>query len=186
MQQEPAATAQQPAVTEPAAAQSVPQPAAQPVPETPPAEPTPPPAAPDPIAADGYAGFIPRNEPGDEPFAPAFAKSEAELREEFNRRFNDVIPAVSGGSKPQQTQPPKQPQTAGSRFADMVAQYGGQPSPTDTPDATAAPKSSGEDDYASDDDEIIEESGLAGRSVVEEVLNARLVEERNTDGTPKL
>lgn len=71
----------------------------------------------------------------------------------------------------------------------MVAQYGGQA--TSQEDAQPAapqeePTDDDEDDYASDDDEIIEESGLAGRSVVEEVLNARLVEERNADGTPKL
>ena len=149
-----------------------------------PTEPAPP-AAPDPVAADGYAGFIPRNTPEDEPFAPAFAKSEAELREEFKRRFSDVIPATTGGTRAQ----PQPNKPAGSRFAEMVAQYGGQP--TSQEDAQPAvqqdePTDDDEDDYASDDDEIIEESGLAGRSVVEEVLNARLVEERNADGTPKL
>ena len=141
---------------------------------------------PDPVAEDGYAGFIPRNEPAEEPFAPAFAKSEAELREEFQRRFNDVIPSSSGGNKPQQenTKP-----AAGSRFAEMVAQYAGQqPTQTDGEPAVQEEKTpdDDDDDYASDDDEIIEDSGLAGRSVVENVLNARLVEERNADGSPKL
>lgn len=143
------------------------------------------PAEPDPVAADGYAGFIPRNDPAEEPFAPAFAKSEAELREEFKRRFSDVIPASTGGTKT--SQQPKKP--TGSRFADMVAQYGGQPaSQQDTQPAAHKdePADDDDDDYASDDDVIIEESGLAGRSVVENVLNARLVEERNADGTPKL
>ena len=141
------------------------------------------PADPDPVADDGYAGFIPRPDPSEEPFAPAFAKSEAELREEFKRRFSDVIPSTDT-KPPQQTTKP-----TGSRFADMVAQYGGQQpdrqqsQPAEQKDE---PTNDDEDDYASDDDEIIEESGLAGRSVVEEVLNARLVEERNADGTPKL
>lgn len=141
------------------------------------------PTEPDPVAADGYAGFIPRTDPAEEPFAPAFAKSEAELREEFKRRFSDVIPATVGGKKPTPDTKP-----AGSRFADMVAQYGGQPAQQDTEPAAHKdePSSDDDDDYASDDDEIIEESGLAGRKVVEEVLNARLVEERNADGTPKL
>ena len=158
---------------------------------TPPAEPEAPPVEPelprepDPVAADGYAGFIPREDPTEEPFAPAFAKSEAELREEFQRRFSDVIPSSPATSKPQQqgTKP------AGSRFADMVAQYGGQQSSQqDTPPAAHKdePADDDDDDYASDDDVIIEESGLAGRAVVENVLNARLVEERNPDGTPKL
>lgn len=144
------------------------------------------PSAPDPVAADGYAGFIPREDPADEPFAPAFAKSEAELREEFQRRFSDVIPSGPATSKPQQQQGTK---PAGSRFADMVAQYGGQQaSQQDTPSAAHKDEAADDDDddYASDDDVIIEESGLAGRAVVEEVLNARLVEERNADGTPKL
>ena len=157
-------------------------PPATPEQQAPPAEATP---EPDPIPADGYAGFIPRQDPTDEPFAPAFAKSEAELREEFKRRFSDVIPEPTGGTASQQhgTKP------AGSRFADMVAQYGGQPaSQQDTQPAAHKdePADDDDDDYASDDDVIIEESGLAGRSVVENVLNARLVEERNADGTPKL
>src|SRR5699024_5247823 len=59
---------------------------------------------PEPVASDGYAGFIPRNEPTDEPAIPAFAKSEAELRQEFQRRFGDVIPG-SSGKKPQQDSP---------------------------------------------------------------------------------
>ena len=141
------------------------------------------PTEPDPVAADGYAGFIPRPDPAEEPFVPAFAKSEAELREEFKRRFNDVIPATVGGKKP-----PTDTKPAGSRFAEMVAQYGGQPAQQDTEPAAHKdePSNDDDDDYASDDDEIIEESGLAGRKVVEEVLNARLVEERNADGTPKL
>ncbi len=144
------------------------------------------PSAPDPVAADGYAGFIPREDPADEPFAPAFAKSEAELREEFQRRFSDVIPSGPATSKPQQQQGTK---PAGSRFADMVAQYGGQQaSQQNTPSAAHKDEAADDDDddYASDDDVIIEESGLAGRAVVEDVLNARLVEERNADGTPKL
>ena len=162
----------QPSVQSPAAEQP---PAAEPTLST----------GPDPVAEDGYAGFLPRSEPAEEPFAPAFAKSEAQLREEFKRRFSDVIPSVGGAKKPQQetTKP------AGSRFADMVAQYDGQqPAQTNTtPDAAPEePATDDDDDYASDDDEIIEESGLAGRSVVEEVLNARLVEERNADGSPKL
>jgi len=141
---------------------------------------------PDPVAADGYAGFIPRHAPEDEPFAPAFAKSEAELREEFKRRFSDVIPPTAGGTKPQQetTKP------TGSRFAEMVAQYGGQQQAQQDAEPAAHEDEPSvdddEDDYASDDDEIIEESGLAGRSVVEEILNARLIEERNADGTPKI
>lgn len=143
-------------------------------------------SGPDPVAADGYAGFIPRNEPAEEPAIPAFAKSEAELREEFQRRFGDVIPGQSGTKKPQQqnTQP-----AAGSRFADMVAQYAGQqPSQSSTQQAPQEEKTADDDDddYASDDDEIIEESGMAGRSVVENMLNARLVEERHADGSPKL
>ncbi|WP_022870496.1 DNA polymerase III subunit gamma and tau [Yaniella halotolerans] len=141
---------------------------------------------PDPVASDGYAGFIPRNEPTDEPAIPAFAKSEAELRQEFQRRFGDVIPGSSGGNKPQQDSPKP---TSGSRFADMVAQYGGQPSSgseSETPAQEEKTPDDDDDDYASEDDEIIEDSGLAGRSVVENVLNARLVEERNADGTPKL
>ena len=182
---------EQPSEPVPPAAQQPQQPTAPPATgQQPPAEQAPPaepelPSEPDPVAADGYAGFIPRNTPADEPFAPAFAKSEAELREEFKRRFSDVIPAPTGGTKTQQ-QPTK---PTGSRFAEMVAQYGGQA--TSQEDAQPAapqeePTDDDEDDYASDDDEIIEESGLAGRSVVEEVLNARLVEERNADGTPKL
>src|SRR5699024_2004193 len=141
---------------------------------------------PDPVASDGYAGFIPRNESTAEPAIPASAKSEAELRPEFQRRFGDVIPGSSGGNKPQQDSP--EPNSA-SRFADMVAQYGGRTSSgseTETPPQEEKTPDDDDDDYASEDDEIIEDSGLAGRSVVENVLNARLVEERNADGTPKL
>lgn len=160
-------------------------PAAPPATQPKPAEPEIP-TEPDPVAADGYAGFIPRHAPEDEPFAPAFAKSEAELREEFKRRFSDVIPPTAGGTKPQQetTKP------TGSRFAEMVAQYGGQQQAQQDAEPAAHEDEPSvdddEDDYASDDDEIIEESGLAGRSVVEEILNARLIEERNADGTPKI
>ena len=140
---------------------------------------------PDPVAADGFAGFIPRHTPEEEPFAPAFAKSEAELREEFKRRFSDIIPSSGGAKKPQR----EQAKPAGSRFADMVAQYAGQ-QPTTPQAEPAAPQEEAvgddDDDYASDDDEIIEESGIAGRRVVEEILNARLIEERNADGTPKV
>lgn len=71
----------------------------------------------------------------------------------------------------------------------MVAQYDGQqPAQTNTtPDTPPEePATDDDDDYASDDDEIIEESGLAGRNIIKEVLNARLVEERNADGSPKL
>ncbi|MDN6150643.1 MAG: DNA polymerase III subunit gamma and tau [Yaniella sp.] len=140
---------------------------------------------PDPVASDGYAGFIPRNEQAEEPVIPAFAKSEAELRQEFQRRFGDVIPG-SSGKKPQQDSPKP---ASGSRFADMVAQYGGQPqsgSESETAPQEEKTPDDDDDDYASEDDEIIEDSGLAGRSVVENVLNGRLVEERNADGSPKL
>lgn len=140
---------------------------------------------PEPVASDGYAGFIPRNEPTDEPAIPAFAKSEAELRQEFQRRFGDVIPE-SSGKKPQQDSPKP---ASGSRFADMVAQYGGQPqsgSESETAPQEEKTPDDDDDDYASEDDEIIEDSGLAGRSVVENVLNGRLVEERSADGSPKL
>lgn len=140
---------------------------------------------PDPVASDGYAGFIPRNEQAEEPVIPAFAKSEAELRQEFQRRFGDVIPG-SSGKKPQQDSPKP---ASGSRFADMVAQYGGQPqsgSESETAPQEEKTSDDDDDDYASEDDEIIEDSGLAGRSVVENVLNGRLVEERNADGSPKL
>lgn len=143
------------------------------------------PSEPDPVAADGFAGFIPRHTPDEEPFAPAFAKSEAELREEFKRRFSDIIPSSGEAKKPQR----EQAKPAGSRFADMVAQYAGQ-QPTTPQAEPAAPQDEtvgdDDDDYASDDDEIIEESGIAGRRVVEEILNARLIEERNADGTPKV
>src|SRR5699024_752561 len=137
------------------------------------------------IADDGYAGFIPRHNASDEPAIPAFAKSEAELREEFQRRFGNVIPGGTD-NKPQQQQTKP---ASGSRFAEMVAQYGGQqPNGTQTESGPQEEKTPDEDDdeYASDDDEIIEDSGLAGRSVVESLLNARLVEERNAAGTPKL
>ena len=136
------------------------------------------------MAADGYAGFIPRSAPDEEPFVPAFAKSEAELREEFKRRFSDVIPSSPGPTKPQR----EQTQPAGSRFADMVAQYAGEQSAEQDAEPTVQKDepTDDDDDYASDDDEIIEESGIAGRRVVEEVLNARLIEERNPDGTPKV
>src|SRR5699024_7176230 len=69
-------------------------PAAQPPPslEQPAAEEPELATGPDPVASDGYAGFIPRNESTDEPAIPAFAKSEAELRQEFQRRFGDIIP----------------------------------------------------------------------------------------------
>ena len=140
---------------------------------------------PEPVASDGYAGFIPRNEQAEEPVIPAFAKSEAELRQEFQRRFGDVIPG-SSGKKPQQDSPKP---ASGSRFADMVAQYGGQPqsgSESETAPQEEKTPDDDDDDYASEDDEIIEDSGLAGRSVVENVLNGRLVEERNADGSPKL
>ena len=40
------------------------------------------------------------------------------------------------------------------------------------------------DDIPSDDDETIEDSGLAGRPVVERILGARLIEERSLDGGP--
>ena len=142
------------------------------------------PTEPDPVAADGYAGFIPRSVPDDEPFAPAFAKSEAQLREEFKRRFSDVIPSTTGPKKPER----ERTKPAGSRFADMVAQYAGEKSAEQDaePAVHKDEPTDDDDDYASDDDEIIEESGIAGRRVVEEVLNARLIEERNADGTPKI
>lgn len=40
------------------------------------------------------------------------------------------------------------------------------------------------DDVPSDDDVTIEESGMAGRKVVERLLGGRLVEERMLDGSP--
>ncbi|MFC7401750.1 DNA polymerase III subunit gamma and tau [Citricoccus sp. GCM10030269] len=40
------------------------------------------------------------------------------------------------------------------------------------------------DDVPSDDDVTIEESGMAGRAVVERLLGARLIEERMLDGSP--
>ena len=40
------------------------------------------------------------------------------------------------------------------------------------------------DETPSDDDETIEDSGLAGRPVVERILGARLIEERSLDGGP--
>ena len=40
------------------------------------------------------------------------------------------------------------------------------------------------DEIPSDDDETIEDSGLAGRPVVERILGARLIEERSLDGGP--
>ena len=181
---------EQPSAPQPPTAQ--PEPPAQQVPpagpptgQTPEAAPEPElPTEPDPVAADGYAGFIPRSAPDDEPFVPAFAKSEAELREEFKRRFSDVIPSTTGPKKPER----EQTKPAGSRFADMVAQYAGEQS-TEQDAEPAVQKdepTDDDDDYASDDDEIIEESGIAGRRVVEDVLNARLIEERNSDGTPKV
>ena len=180
----------------PATAPERPEPATQPDPQPgPPAGHTPVPEAspqpapefssePEPVAADGYAGFIPRSAPDDEPFVPAFAKSEAELREEFKRRFSDVIPSAPAPTKPQR----EHTKPAGSRFADMVAQYAGEPSAQQDaePAVHKDEPTDDDDDYASDDDEIIEESGIAGRRVVEEVLNARLIEERNPDGTPKV
>lgn len=116
---------------------------------------------------------------------PKFAKSEAELREEFKRRFSEVIPATAGGNKTA----PEVKKPAGSRFADMVAQYAGEQPIGHEPETASTeedPSTDDDDDYASEDDEIIEEAGIAGRKVVEEVLNARLIEERNVDGTPKL
>ena len=70
----------------------------------------------------------------------------------------------------------------------MVAQYAGEKSAEQDaePAVHKDEPTDDDDDYASDDDEIIEESGIAGRRVVEEVLNARLIEERNADGTPKI
>ncbi|WFP17080.1 DNA polymerase III subunit gamma and tau [Citricoccus muralis] len=62
---------------------------------TPPAEsPTPaetPSPEPEPVAEDGFAGFIPRTDPS-EASIPVFAKSEAELRAEFSQRFGSTIP----------------------------------------------------------------------------------------------
>ena len=179
---QPAPQAEPPAQPTPPAQQGPP---ATPTPEATPAPEPELPTEPDPVAADGYAGFIPRSAPEDEPFVPAFAKSEAELREEFKRRFSDVIPASTGPKTPERTQT----KPAGSRFADMVAQYAGeQANQQDAEPAAHQDESTADDDddYASDDDEIIEESGIAGRRVVEEVLNARLIEERNADGTPKV
>src|SRR5699024_11652088 len=46
---------------------------------------------PDPIADDGYDGFIPRHNASDEPDIPALAKSDTELREAFPPRFGYVI-----------------------------------------------------------------------------------------------
>lgn len=43
-----------------------------------------------------------------------------------------------------------------------------------------------DEDVPSDEDETIESSGLAGRAVVERLLNARLIDERNPDGSPKI
>jgi len=40
------------------------------------------------------------------------------------------------------------------------------------------------EDIPSDDDISIEESGVVGRSAIERLLNGRLIEERNHDGTP--
>jgi len=40
------------------------------------------------------------------------------------------------------------------------------------------------EDIPSDDDIAIEESGVVGRAAIERLLNGRLIEERNHDGTP--
>lgn len=40
------------------------------------------------------------------------------------------------------------------------------------------------EDIPSDDDISIEESGVVGRPAIERLLNGRLIEERNHDGTP--
>ncbi|MDN5905353.1 MAG: hypothetical protein L0H86_06935, partial [Micrococcaceae bacterium] len=40
------------------------------------------------------------------------------------------------------------------------------------------------EDIPSDDDISIEESGMVGRPAIERLLNGRLIEERNHDGTP--
>src|SRR5699024_6243736 len=140
---------------------------------------------PEPVTSDGYAGFIPRNAPTDEPAIPAVGISAARLREACQRRSGDVIHG-SSGKTPQQESPEP---ASGPGLADMVAQYGGQPqsgSESETAPEEEKPPDDDDADYASEDDEIIEDSGLAGRSVVENVLNGRLVEERNADGSPKL
>src|SRR5690606_16517972 len=96
-------------------------PAAPPATQPKPAEPEIP-TEPDPVAADGYAGFIPRKSPESEPIAPAFAKKKAELREKFKRRLSDGIPPTAGRTEPEQ----ESPKPTRSRFAEMVAQYGRQ------------------------------------------------------------
>lgn len=62
-------------------------------------------SASEPVAEDGYAGFIPTPDPATKPKVPFFAKPEAELRAEFQERFGDLIP----------TYPPKTPDSSTPR-----------------------------------------------------------------------
>ncbi|HEY4615734.1 MAG TPA: hypothetical protein VIG75_09750, partial [Citricoccus sp.] len=57
--------------------------------------------------------------------------------------------------------------------------------PASGPAPSAPPRSvDWGDDVPSEDDVTIEESGMAGRKVVERLLGGRLVEERMLDGSP--
>ncbi|WGH82924.1 DNA polymerase III subunit gamma and tau [Auritidibacter ignavus] len=216
-------------------------------------------SASEPVAEDGYAGFIPTPDPATKPKVPFFAKPEAELRAEFQERFGDLIPtyppktpdsstprqdsaspAPPSAHAPDTNRPGTQnttdtdpgsaettttPQAAESApgedtqnssrpsmFQQMMNQYRKNtahntvasspvhppaPSPQQHPhqdpsDRHPEPATHDEpapvawnEEVASEDDVLVEDSGLVGRPVLERILNARLVEELNPDGTPK-
>ncbi|MGO1184081.1 MAG: DNA polymerase III subunit gamma and tau [Micrococcaceae bacterium] len=93
-------------------------------------------------------------------------------------------------------------QRRASRFQQMMEQYrtGSAPGPSgaSAPSSSATAPNNGaarpgansavhwDEEIPSDEDETIESSGLAGRAVVERLLNARLIDERNPDGSPKI
>jgi DNA polymerase-3 subunit gamma/tau len=62
--------------------------------------------------------------------------------------------------------------------------YGRPGAPAAAPAGGDAVDSKYVEDIPSDDDIAIEESGVVGRPAIERLLNGRLIEERNHDGSP--
>lgn len=166
-------TWQRPEATEPVpAAPAAPSPAvasaaAAPAPSAPQA-----PAAPAPSetsAAAAPAPAAPAPGPGVPPSAPAVPEREAPLPA-ANKPMSRYQQLLNQARLKEQPTPGAPGMTSGGGATPPVAR-------TDV-------ESTYVEDIPSDDDISIEESGVVGRPAIERLLNGRLIEERNHDGTP--
>jgi DNA polymerase III subunit gamma/tau len=115
--------------------------------------------------------------------APAMAAGTPHHRRasRFQQMMEQYNQTQDGGTAPGTAGDPGQhgvPQPAGPASGTVAADPGGA-------NGSAARGSvNWSDDVPSEDDVTIEESGMAGRKVVERLLGARFIEERMLDGTP--